>query len=337
MTTVQAPAKLIISGEHAVVYGRPALAVAVAPGVTARVAAHEAAGEVVFSMPAYGLEKRVYTRDLAAFVGAKTAAWAAFAAGRCPITAVLDGAWELLPMAYGLGLDGAAPPEGTRLHLESGVPVGCGMGTSAALGLAVIRAAAAVAGLEVDHDQLYGRSLSCERCLHGYPSGVDSCLCLEGGSIRFQEETLTPRPLPDTDLRLLLTGRPASTTGECVMHVRERFADSAIWDEFAAVTEAVDRALDHAPADLPALVRENHRLLCRIGVVPERVQALIAELEAAGAGAKVCGAGSVAGDQAGVVLVCGAVDLDAFAAAHGLRTLRCTPQAEGLRLTQAEP
>jgi mevalonate kinase len=54
---------------------------------------------------------------------------------------------------------------------------------------------------------------------------------------------------------------------------------------------------------MQSLIRENHRLLCRIGVVPQKVQQFVSEVEAAGGAAKVCGAGSVRGDSGGAVLV----------------------------------
>jgi hypothetical protein len=52
-------------------------------------------------------------------------------------------------------------------------------------------------------------------------------------------------------------------------------------------------------------VRENHRLLCEIGVVPTRVKKMIEAIEALGGAAKICGAGSVTGENAGVVWVVG--------------------------------
>ena len=50
-------------------------------------------------------------------------------------------------------------------------------------------------------------------------------------------------------------------------------------------------------------MRENHRLLTRIGVVPGPVQQFINDVEHGGGAAKICGAGAVAGDKGGVVMV----------------------------------
>ena len=55
--------------------------------------------------------------------------------------------------------------------------------------------------------------------------------------------------------------------------------------------------------ELRESIRENHRLLVEIGVVPEQVSAFVREIEQAGGAAKICGAGSVVGDAAGVLLV----------------------------------
>jgi mevalonate kinase len=88
------------------------------------------------------------------------------------------------------------------------------------------------------------------------------------------------------------------------MNVERGFRTSAIWSEFEAVTTAFESALRNRDEQkIRWLVRENNRLLTAIGVVPEKVRAFIAEVEAWGGSAKVCGAGSVAGDNGGIVLV----------------------------------
>ena len=88
--------------------------------------------------------------------------------------------------------------------------------------------------------------------------------------------------------------------------MRQRFPGThPIWGAFAATTETIRDALTRADrARLQEAVQTNHVLLRKIGVVPDRVNALIRELNRHGA-AKISGAGSVRGDAAGVVLYLG--------------------------------
>ena len=74
--------------------------------------------------------------------------------------------------------------------------------------------------------------------------------------------------------------------------------------EFSHVTENVDQAIQRDDQQLLIeSIRHNHQLLVKIGVVPEKVQKFIAEVEKSGGAAKICGAGSIRGDAAGAVLV----------------------------------
>ena len=56
-------------------------------------------------------------------------------------------------------------------------------------------------------------------------------------------------------------------------------------------------------AEAVRAVRANHDLLKQIGVVPENIHQFVTEVEGLGGAAKICGAGSVAGNSAGMVLV----------------------------------
>jgi mevalonate kinase len=88
------------------------------------------------------------------------------------------------------------------------------------------------------------------------------------------------------------------------MSVAKQYEKSNIWDDFKSVTHDVELSLDQL--DFPAFkahIKRNHALLDHIGVVPTSISTLISELEAVGAAAKICGAGSISGEAAGMVLI----------------------------------
>jgi mevalonate kinase len=300
-----APGKLILSGEHAVVYGRPAVAMAVDRGVTATIEP-TAGGEIAFEFD--GLDGRESFTMLALrdFKRRALNNYRLFLEGRLGIRDVLHKPVDLFKFGFITVLDGLhrSLDSGIVIRLKSSLPVGSGMGSSAAAVLSELRALGHYLRVDFQPQWYYEFSLESEKLQHGHPSGVDSHISLYGGCAVFQNGTACSVPLPRMKMYLVETGVPETTTGECVVQVRERFRDDLIWNDFEAVTVQVERAVRENNGELMrALIRENHRLLCRIGVVPQKVQQFVAEVEVAGGAAKICGAGAVRGDNGGVVLV----------------------------------
>lgn len=305
-----APGKLILSGEHAVVYGRPALAMAIDRGATAEVTAG-AAGEDRVSIDLRDLMQREsYTlMALRDFKQRVLKNYRMFLGGELGIRDVLRKPIDLFQYAFIIVLDGLhlKLANGLDIRLQSTIPMGCGMGSSAATILSVLRAVGHYFRVEFRPEWYYEYSIEAERMQHGFPSGVDSYISLHGGCARFREGTAERVPLPRMPMTLVNTGMPATTTGECVEEVRRKHErDNALWDEFEATTLRLERALvSNDIEESSAAIRTNHRLLRRIGVVPARVADFVASIESRGGAAKVCGAGAVGGDAGGIVMVTG--------------------------------
>ena len=78
------------------------------------------------------------------------------------------------------------PSEGLEIQIQSELPIGCGLGSSAALAIAALRALAAWEGRVMEFSELHRRGFEVERAFHGTPSGVDHAVCALGGLIRYR-------------------------------------------------------------------------------------------------------------------------------------------------------
>jgi len=301
-----APGKLILSGEHAVVYGRPALAMAIDRSAQAVILPATGTDSVSFSLEDYAHQERFRMRALREFQKRVKNNYEHFLAGDLGIRDVLVKPIELMQFAFITILDGLhlKLEQGLEIRLSSDIPIGCGLGSSAATVLSEIRAVGHYFRVDFRPDWHYKYSLEAENMQHGRASGVDSYVSLHGGCVRFQNGEGQKVAMPSVPIFIVQTGTPVTTTGECVSHVADNFEASGIWDEFEAVTQRMAQVIGGKDIEATQVaVRENHRLLTKIGVVPGRVQQFISDVERWGGAAKVCGAGSINGDEGGVVMV----------------------------------
>lgn len=299
------PGKLILSGEHSVVYGKPAVAMAVDRSVTATIE-DTSDGQVAFEMPGVSERESFTMLALQDFKRRALNNYRLFLDGKLGIRDVLHKPIDLFKFGFITVLDGLHRKldSGIVIKLKSSIPVGSGMGSSAASVLSELRALGHYLRVDFKPDWYYEFSLESEKLQHGHPSGVDSYISLYGGCATFKNGEAESVPLPRMKMYLIETGVPEATTGECVVQVKAQFEKDLIWNDFEAVTTEVEKAVRENNSELMrSLIKENHRLLCRIGVVPQKVQQFVNDVEMAGGAAKICGAGSVRGQNGGVVLV----------------------------------
>lgn len=261
--------KLLLCGEHAVVHGHPAIAVAVDRSTEVTLTPHAGTTTVTSNHTDHR---------------------------------VLDALLTVLP------------GEGFDVGVVTDLPVGRGMGSSAALAVALVRARAALDGDQPDADEVYARAMPIERAFHGNPSGVDVAVAASGGCLWFRKgdpPIREPLPPPAWSLVVLDTGTSGDTQ-ELVAAVgaRRPDIDPALARIGALVAQAREALAD--PVALGALLTENHALLREIGVSTPALDALVAlALDAGAHGAKLAGAGG-----GGVVLAVVTDDEPVLAAAR---------------------
>lgn len=220
---VSAPAKIILSGEHAVVYGYPAIATAI-------------------------------NRRLSASQSGK---------------------------------------------IESNIPIGAGMGSSAAF--AVAFSALKVGSLDLEKINNFAYKL--EKGLHGNPSGVDNTIVTYGGYLWYRKESENFKTFKQIEpevklpkLFLLNSGKPEESTKEMVTYVgglskNHRIRVEGIFKEIEITTKGFLRLLLGESNDLKELIRDNEKLLEDLGVVSEKTKRMVRIIEKAGGSAKISGAG----------------------------------------------
>jgi mevalonate kinase len=254
--------KVILVGEHAVVYGHPALATGISAGVT--VTAAPGGGRL--RVPAWRL-------DAAAGDGSE--------AGRA-LAAVMR-------RMEAPALDFTA---------DAAIPSRAGLGSSAALAVAVARAAAAAMGRPPGDPAIDAAVTEAETVFHGTPSGIDAAAAASGVAGKFSRaEGWRPVVVRQAmTLCIGLTGRPRDTVAQvaAVARLRERLpaADRVL----ALLGElARDGELALARGDVDGLGRifdVAHGLLAAVRLTSPELDAMVHGARAAGAiGAKLTGAG----------------------------------------------
>ena len=259
--------KVILLGEHAVVYGTPALAVGIDRGARAR--ARAAAPGDASSL---------------ALRGART---------------VAEHDEGDLPRALRELLQASGVRQPLAIEVETDLPAAAGLGCSAALGVAIARAVGHAAGTPPTLTQAVERAMAWERVFHGNPSGVDAAVAARGGCLSFvrgapADDVALAQPL---HLAIGHTGIASSTKTmvEAVARLRARRPE-AVQKTFDGVGVLVRNArLALEAGDLTGvgkLMDLNQMLLAGLFVSTTEVEQLCGLARAAGAlGAKLTGAG----------------------------------------------
>ncbi|MEM6928387.1 MAG: mevalonate kinase, partial [Myxococcota bacterium] len=222
--------------------------------------------------------------------------------------------------------------EGRGVRIATTLPVGRGMGSSAALAVALAHAVTdALEGPPLTPQQAYDQAMPLEREFHGNPSGVDVAVSCEGGCLWFQRVTdetgvgsvvREPVPLGPWSLVVLDSGK-AGDTKELVAGVAARrpAIDPAL-ERIGALVREARQAIGDAQV-LGELLTENHALLRSIGVSTDELDGLVELALGAGArGAKLSGAG---GGGIVIALVNDPAPVLAAAAEQGVTAFGCQP------------
>lgn len=273
MTTSSAPGKIILFGEHAVVYGRPALAVPVTQvHADVEIAASSRPG-IWIDAPGIDLRSDLNTLP-----------------SDHPIAAVIHNFLFLARLS---------PFPSLEINITSTIPVASGLGSGAAVTVALVRALSSHLGHSMTDEEVNAFAFEIEKLHHGTPSGIDNTVVTYARPVYFVKgqpiETFSVgKPftivIGDTGL--------SAPTRESVADVRKLWEANGerwenVFDKIGEIAKQAKQAIESGKwKELGGLMDWNHALLQEMTVSSPGLDGLVSAARRAGAlGAKLSGGG----------------------------------------------
>lgn len=266
---VSAPGKIILSGEHAMVYGYPAVLSAIDRRLNLNLCQENDEIKIISDHPP----------DLAEY-------------GIRQVTKELK----------------VSDRQGWTAKIDSNIPPTGGMGSSAALSVAIAAALYFSTKKKLDLKEINKMAYQIETRQHRRPSGGDNTVSTYGGFLWYRKEVENLKTFSsltlDNQMKLLIidSGKPIESTGQMVEKVKSMMLTKpARTDKIFREIEKITRCflqllIGEKSYNLANLMNDNEILLEEIGVVSNRAKLLIDKIKSIGGGAKISGAG---GYQAG--------------------------------------
>ncbi len=281
MTEASAPGKIILFGEHAVVYGRPAIAIPVSH-IRAQAQVHDSQGnQVTVMLP--DVERRYQARcDLSDWPGTLP-----------PLLAAVQAVQRHLRLPTLPAL---------AIHVVSAIPIASGLGSGAATAAALIRALLRHLGDPADDATVSNLTYEVEKLHHGSPSGIDNSV------VAYERPVYFLRRQPHPRLETVAVAQPLhfligntgvrSATREVVGDVRQQWQArparfEALFNQCGRIARAAHLALAQGQTErLGRLMHDNHHVLQALTVSSPDLDRLVMAASTAGAlGAKLSGGG----------------------------------------------
>lgn len=277
--TISAPGKLMLFGEHAVIYGKPCIVIAVNQRIFTKVEKTDDDSIVIdapelkidnYSIEISGLGKTEYPKEV-----------------------------KFVLKAVGNFFKKYEVSSGLKIVTKSEFSNLFGFGSSSAVTICVIKALSEIFDIEVDNKSLFDIAYRTVLDIQGLGSGFDLAAAIWGGTLYFVAggKKVTPIKVQTLPLVVGYTGIKADTSN-LVRQVAEmrKNKERSVDKIFNSIGQIVEKAANLLKISdfrkLGILMNENQKLLAKLGVSSKKLDTLIKAANKSGAyGAKLSGAG----------------------------------------------
>ena len=276
IVSTSAPGKVIIFGEHAVVYGYPAIAAAIdirsfctitkSQDPTIRIQMKDFSYDQTFTD----------INDMAEYLDSRFD--------------YMNGIMQSLSMEYGI------EPNHISILIRSDLWPNAGLGSSASVITATIMALLLFYDIKPEYSLINQLALQAEKIVHGNPSGIDNTVCTYGQGIFLENEKMEPIKLDDYDV-LICNTKVEHNTKEAVERVKEvmdRYGQVS-FEMFDILRELIHAALvcieSKTYEDIGEVMRANQRILRKFDISIPEAEEILSIMEDEGVQGKITGAG----------------------------------------------
>lgn len=308
-----APGKAILFGEHAVVYGKPAIAVAVNKRavVTIREGTDDNINIAIPELDVYGAinidNQQISPRKNSNFDKfnessklsdeSKIVNKSSKLSNKSPKSSYDAGILKYIQKA--LFNNEFKPDHGLDIQVDLEIPIGAGLGSSAAVTVATLAAAARYHQQDLTREKLAQMAHQVELEVQGAASPLDTTISTYGGFIYFTHKEGAVKLKTSLEMPLVVgyTSKPGNT-GELIVKVRklcEKYPNiiNPIMDTIENVTNRARESIINGEAkSVGELMNINQGFLDALGVNTPKLSNLVYQARSAGAiGSKITGAG----------------------------------------------
>ncbi|UJG39633.1 MAG: mevalonate kinase [Candidatus Heimdallarchaeum aukensis] len=271
-----APGKVILFGEHAVVYGFPAIALAI--NKRARVSITEGDDEL----------KTLFTPDL-------------FPKKRFDLTNEHDAPTQLKAIFFLLKkmnmVDNLS--NGQQILIKSQIPPSAGLGSSAAVSVSLAMLGTKISNKKLTLEEINKIAFQAEKIQHGTPSGIDNFISTFGGGVYYLKKSLERIDISKISFKIVIINTKVTrNTKDLVLAVKKRYEKNKeytkeILNEIKTITEQAKTAIEKGMTEkIGELMNQNQVALDKLGVGHKKITETVNILRSEGAiGAKLTGAG----------------------------------------------
>lgn len=276
-----APGKVILTGEHFVVYGEPALAMAI--NLYAKVSVSERLDDRVYISSNLGVSGFFEDNRFSPEIGGNKS------------RKIL----EPIKISAEAVLKSLGEKRGLNIEVTSTIPVAAGLGSSSASAVSTVAAVGRLFGAKLTKESVINLSTEAERYVHVNPSGIDQSISTYGGVISYKKnEEIVHLKIKSAIPVVIGNSGVVRNTGKLIdkVHVRMESLPDVMELLIKAAGKLTTRAIDALKigniVQLGLLMDVSQGFLTALGVSSEAIDKLIYAAKRGGAlGAKITGAG----------------------------------------------